>query len=584
MERNMNLKNLLSKSKNIDVLYVEDDKNIRNDTHEVLNDIFLSVDSEKDGVEGFNKYMQYHKDNQKFYDLVISDIKMPNKNGITLCKDIFKINSSQIIIIISAHNDSEYLVELINLGISHFIQKPLELNNAFKVFHTTSSAIYSTRLIEEYNKKIKTMNHELKQLNEDLELRVKERTRELENQLYFDKLTRVLSYSALLRDIKKSDYSTIFLINIDSFQNINNIYGFQSGNTILKQFALCLKGFGNIYKIYRTHADEFVLLKSTEIFNLADFENELQKMKEKIQNFKFKLEDGEYIDVDATIGVSISSDNPLATAHMALKYANKHRLGYKIYNKDIDITHKMNDVLKWSAKIKNAIKNDMVFPVFQPIVNKNKEIVKYEVLMRISEVKDDKIDMISPYFFLDAAIKTKQYNTLSNIIIEKSFQVMNNNDKDFSINISYEDIFNHTLIKYLKINLEKYPDIGDRLIIEILETELIEDMHVMNSFISEFKKYGVRIAIDDFGTGHSNFSNILDLNPDYIKIDGSFIKNIHTDKKSYSLVKGIIESAKELNIKTIAEFIHSKDVFDVTLKLGIDEFQGFYFSEPLLKP
>jgi len=584
MVRNMNLKNLLSKSKYIDVLYVEDDEDIRNDTHEVLNDIFLKVDSECDGADGLDKYIQYHKETSKYYDLVISDIKMPNKNGITLCKDIFKINSSQIIIIISAHNDSEYLVELINLGISHFIQKPLELNNAFKVFHTTSSAIYSSRLINEYNKKIKTMNHELKVLNEDLEIKVKERTRELENQLYFDKLTRVFSYSALLRDIKKSDYSTIFLINIDSFQNINNIYGFQSGNTILQQFALCLKGFGNIYKIYRTHADEFVLLKSTEIFNLTDFEKELRKMKEKIKNFNFKLEDGESIDVDATIGVSISSDNPLSTAHMALKYANKHRLGYKIYNKDIDITQEMNNVLKWSAKIKNAIKNDMVFPVFQPIVNKDKEIVKYEVLMRISEIKDNKVDMISPYFFLDAAIKTKQYNTLSNIIIEKSFEVMNNNDKDFSINISYEDIFNHTLIRYIKNNLDKYPKIGARLIIEILETELIEDMHVMNEFISDFKKYGVRIAIDDFGTGHSNFSNILDLNPDYIKIDGSFIKNIHTDKKSYSLVKGIIESAKELNIKTIAEFIHNKEVFEVTLKLGIDEFQGFYFSEPLIKP
>jgi len=580
----MNLKNLLAKSKFVDVLYVEDDNDIRNDTRDVLNDIFLKVDTESDGVEGLKNYIQYQKENKKFYDIVITDIEMPNKNGISLCKDIFSINSSQIIIIISAHNDSEYLINLINLGINHFIQKPLELNNALKVFYTTSSAIYSARLINEYNKEIKRVNLELKMLNEDLEQKVKERTRELENQLYFDKLTRVLSYSALIRDIKKSEFSTVFLINIDSFQNINNIYGFQNGNMILQQFALCLKGFGNIYKIYRTHADEFVLLKTTEIFNLTNFEKDLQKMKEKIKNYKFKLDNKESIDVDATIGVSISNDNPLSTAHMALKYANKHRLGYKIYNKDIDITQKMNDVLKWSTKIKKAIRNDMVFPVFQPILNKNKEIVKYEVLMRISEIKNDKVNMISPYFFLDAAIKTKQYNTLSNIIIEKSFEVMSNNDKDFSINISYEDIFNHTLIKYLKINLDKYPEIGNRLIIEILETELIEDMEVMNSFIDDFKKYGVRIAIDDFGTGHSNFSNILDLNPDYIKIDGSFIKNIDTDKKSYSLVKGIIESAKELNIKTIAEFIHSKEVFEVTLKLGIDEFQGFYFSEPLLKP
>jgi len=204
--------------------------------------------------------------------------------------------------------------------------------------------------------------------------------------------------------------------------------------------------------------------------------------------------------------------------------------------------------------------------------------------MRISEIKDGQEKMVSPYFFLDAAIKTKQYNTLSNIIIEKSFETMNDNNKDFSINISYEDIFNDTLIKIIKTNLDIYPDIGKRLIIEILETEFIDDISVMNTFIEEFKQYGVRIAIDDFGTGHSNFSNILDLNPDYIKIDGSFIKNIDTDKKSYSLVKGIIESAKELEIKTIAEFVHSKEVFEVTFDLGIDEFQGYYFSEPLIKP
>jgi len=580
----MNIKSLLTKSKFVDVLYVEDDSMIRDDTADILKDIFLKVDTAVDGVDGLEKYIQYKKENEKYYDIVISDIEMPNKNGISLCKDIFQTNPMQIIIIISAHNDSSYLIDLINLGINHFIQKPLELNNALKVFFTTSSAIYSNKLLNDYNEKIKQMNRELKTLNDDLELRVKERTRELENQLYFDKLTRVFSYSALLRDIGRSEFSTIFLINIDSFKNINNIFGFQSANTILQQFALCLKGFGNTYKTYRTHADEFVLLKSNESFNLSEFENDLQSMKEKIRNHKFKLDDKESIDIDATIGVSINNTNPLATADMALKYAKSHRLGYMIYNKEIDITDEMNNILIWSKKIKYAIKNDMVFPVFQPILNKNKEIVKYEVLMRISEIKDGQEKMVSPYFFLDAAIKTKQYNTLSNIIIEKSFETMNDNNKDFSINISYEDIFNDTLIKIIKTNLDIYPDIGKRLIIEILETEFIDDISVMNTFIEEFKQYGVRIAIDDFGTGHSNFSNILDLNPDYIKIDGSFIKNIDTDKKSYSLVKGIIESAKELEIKTIAEFVHSKEVFEVTFDLGIDEFQGYYFSEPLIKP
>ena len=406
----------------------------------------------------------------------------------------------------------------------------------------------------------------------------------LTSKLYFDKLTGLHSHTALIRDLNDSTSSTLFLINIDSFQNINGLYGFQTGNKILKQFAQFINKFKEEYQIYRTYADEFVLLKTTLDFKLKDLEHDLVKLKEKIQNHQFELNNNEYIQLDATIGVSLYNDNPLSTADMALRYAKQHRLGFMIYNNTIDITNKMKEVLSWSIKIKDAIKNDRVFPVFQPILNKNKEIVKYEVLMRISELINGKEAMVSPYFFLDAAIKTKQYNTLSNIIIEKSFKTMNGNDKDFSINISYEDIFNDTLIKIIKSNLDNYPGIGKRLIIEILETELIEDLGVMNTFIEEFKQYGVRIAIDDFGTGHSNFSNILDLNPDYIKIDGSFIKNIDTDKKSYSLVKGIIESAKELNIKTIAEFVHSKEVFDVTFKLGIDEFQGYYFSEPRLQP
>jgi len=581
----MSIKRLLTKSKHINVLYIEDDDFIRPDTKEILDDIFLRVDVAADGEEGFHKYLQYFKQTGTYYDIVISDIIMPNMNGIELSKEILNIHEEQIIIIISAYNDSEYLVDLINLGINHFIQKPLDLNNAIKVFLTTSSAIYSQKLIQEYNQKIKNMNLDLNELNEHLEEKVRERTLELENQLYFDKLTGVHSHSALIMDINEAQSSTIFLINIDSFQNINGLYGFHIGNKILQQFATCLNKFSDEYTIYRTYADEFVLLKSSEEFHLNILETDLQKIKSQIQEFEFTLNgNDEYIELDATIGVSICNENPLLSADMALRHAKKHRLGYKIYNKELDITKEMQNILDWSGKIKNAIKNNMVFPVFQPILNKNQEIVKYEVLMRISELQDGKEKLISPYFFLDAAIKTKQYNTLSHIIIQKSFKLMNESDKDFSINLSYEDIYNNTLIYILQKYLQKYPTIGNRLIIEILETELIEDHEVMNSFIEDFKKYGVRIAIDDFGTGHSNFSNILELNPDYIKIDGSFIKNINTDKKSYSLVKGIIASAKELDIKTIAEFVHSKEVFDTTLALGIDEFQGFYFSEGRIEP
>jgi EAL domain-containing protein (putative c-di-GMP-specific phosphodiesterase class I) len=110
---------------------------------------------------------------------------------------------------------------------------------------------------------------------------------------------------------------------------------------------------------------------------------------------------------------------------------------------------------------------------------------------------------------------------------------------------------------------------------------ILRDYTLLEDFIMKYRNQGIQIAIDDFGTGYSNFAHILKIRPNYIKIDGSLIKNINTDKSSYELVRSIIDFSKALNIKIIAEFVHSADVYDITvLELGVDEFQGFYLGEP----
>ena len=131
--------------------------------------------------------------------------------------------------------------------------------------------------------------------------------------------------------------------------------------------------------------------------------------------------------------------------------------------------------------------------------------------------------------------------------------------------------------------LKKYilsHNIGKRIIFEIVESQHVKSYSLLKSFMETFKPYGVRFAIDDFGTGFSNFSHIFELSPDFIKIDGSLIKNIHIDKKSYELVKAIVFFSQELDIKTVAEYVHCKEVFDITYALGIDFFQGYYFGKP----
>jgi EAL domain-containing protein (putative c-di-GMP-specific phosphodiesterase class I) len=118
------------------------------------------------------------------------------------------------------------------------------------------------------------------------------------------------------------------------------------------------------------------------------------------------------------------------------------------------------------------------------------------------------------------------------------------------------------------------------IIFEILESDFIEDFSIVKEFTIYVRTFGCKIAIDDFGSGYSSMENILKLKPEIIKIDGSLIKNINTSEESKTIVKNIVNMAKELNAKTVAEYVHSKEVFDIVKDMNVDFLQGFYLGEP----
>ena len=209
-------------------------------------------------------------------------------------------------------------------------------------------------------------------------------------------------------------------------------------------------------------------------------------------------------------------------------------------------------------------------------------VTKHEILMRMQKEVDGKTELVSPIFFLDIAKKTKQYQELSNIMAKKGFEVVKNHEGSFSFNVSFEDIVCKSTVQMLKSLIETH-DIGKRVILEIVESEIIEDYSIVKNFIDDFRSYGVKVAIDDFGSGYSNFQHIIEIKPDYLKFDGSLIKDINTSTELYEFVKSVVGLTKALGIKTIAEFIHSEKVFDICHELGVDEFQGFYFSPPVVE-
>lgn len=236
------------------------------------------------------------------------------------------------------------------------------------------------------------------------------------------------------------------------------------------------------------------------------------------------------------------------------------------------------DTLHTIETIHHALKDDAkgVVPFLQPIVCATTlNIKKYECLIRIVS----NIETISPYKFLDISKKIGLYDELSQAMIRKTTALFWNKNSHFSLNLSFNDIQNQETMALLRKNLLTFPN-PERITLEIVESEYIQDIELLESFVQEMKKIGCKIAIDDFGAGFSNYENIIKIAPDIIKIDGSLIKDIDKNEKHEAIVENIIALTKKLNISSVAEFVHSKEVHEKLRHMEIDCLQGYYLGEP----
>ena len=124
-------------------------------------------------------------------------------------------------------------------------------------------------------------------------------------------------------------------------------------------------------------------------------------------------------------------------------------------------------------------------------------------------------------------------------------------------------------------------DFTSMITLEILESESVGDYEKLRENLEKLKKAGYEIALDDFGSGFSNILHLIELQVDYLKIDGQIVRKIDKDPVSYTAVKAIKSLAKEINVKTVAEFVSNKEIFDKLKEIGIDYGQGYYFKEPM---
>ncbi len=412
-------------------------------------------------------------------------------------------------------------------------------------------------------------------------------TREMKEKLFIDTVTNLPTRLKLFHDIDEHRDNSLFpkatliYIGIDNFDTLNEFFGVDAGTIILKRVADWLKNDlpvsqAKLYKIDFSHFAIFIPRFITQ----EKLKEYLQALTTRISKEEFSFQDSIF-NIELTAGVARGSENLPKNAYLALKEAEKIKKSYKIYDEKENHQERFLHNIKINKMLKEAIQKHRIEPFFQPIFNiKTNEIEKYESLMRIR--RDDNT-YATPGEFLEIAKTSKIYTELSRMMIKKCFMQLQKVRYPITINISVEDILEPRVSQFILHNLKKYK-FGEYITFEIVESESISNEIKVTNFIKKVKSYGCQIAIDDFGSGFSNFGQLLSLDADYIKIDGSLINDIIKNKDSEIMTRSIISMAKELNIKTVAEFVSSKAIFEKVKSLGIDYAQGYFIdrADPLL--
>jgi c-di-GMP phosphodiesterase len=232
----------------------------------------------------------------------------------------------------------------------------------------------------------------------------------------------------------------------------------------------------------------------------------------------------------------------------------------------------------WLNRIKNAVAAERFIPYFQPIVETHTGlVVKYEALVRMM---DENGTVYSPGQFMTVAKNSKYYQDITRQAFRKAVEAFRDRSEGVAVNLSVLDIQSDSTRAFIDDTLQAYPDVAERLTIEIIEEEGVEHYDQIKEFIRSVRTYGVTIAIDDFGSGYSNFTRIIDLDVDFLKIDGSLIKNICTDPVIRNLLYVIKSFASFSNIPVVAEFVEDESILNVLKEAGIEYAQGYHLGAP----
>jgi len=411
-----------------------------------------------------------------------------------------------------------------------------------------------------------------------------------------DSLTGLINRRRFQEELERSiaftqrykQQGALLFIDLDQFKYINDTYGHQYGDEYLLDVSRRLaKVLRKTDILGRLGGDEFgVIIPSVTESESETVANALlgTLSQEMIEC------DNKLIHISASIGIAffptqgyIASDL-LAKADAAMYTAkNKGRSQYHIFSEDDDELWNMQAKIHWEERIRWALENDRLVLHFQPVADlHSRAIVHYEVLLRMRG-RDD--ELITPPAFIETAerfglIREIDRWVLRNAIKEQARRRDHGEEVTLAVNISGRHFGSSEIMMLVKESMDEYKADPRNIIFEVTETAAVENLSQAREFIDSLRSLGCRFALDDFGIGFSSFHYLRNLPVDFVKIDGSFVRNLHYDAEDRIFVKAMVDLASGLGITCIAEFVENTEIVTILKDLGVGLGQGYHIARP----
>jgi len=550
------------------LLYVEDNKA----TQELVAFIIqrrlpqLTLILAENGQEGLDYFTTHHP------DIILTDIQMPVMDGIQMSRKIKALDKGARIITITAYNDTSSLLETINLGINHYVLKPINMEKLIAAIKQCLNDLKMERQIREQNASI----HQMAYYDPLTGLPNRELFKELLNQ----SLAHAHRHRRIL---------AILFLDLDRFKVINDTLGHSVGDQLLQAVAQRLRQCcrRDQDKVSRQGGDEFIILLP-DINSAQEAVNVAQKILDAF-TLAFVIPKHELF-IGTCIGISLFPDDGtdgetlIKSADMAMYYAKEQgRNRYHLYNPSMEVQaawrHDMENCLRLAQKRGEFFLN------YQPEVNvRTGRIFCVEALLRWQHPE---LGLLLPKQFIRIAEETGLIIPLGELVLRtacaqnKAWQASQYSPQRVAVNLSPRQVQSPNLPDMVESILCETKLAPCWLELEVTEEIMLQDVETVVRTLHRLSNLGIHISIDDFGTGYSSLSYIKKLPIHTLKIDQSFVSDITVNPDDSEIARAVITMAKSLRLNVIAEGVEAEDQMRLLYTLNCSKMQGYFFSMPV---